>query len=84
MGGTSIWHWLILGIVVMLVFGRGRFSEMMGDVAKGIKSFKQGMSDDDTPSAATPPPARTTLIEGQSAPRATDADAAPHPRDTVR
>lgn len=47
MGGTSIWHWLILGLVIMLVFGRGRFSDMMGDVAKGIKSFKKGMAEED-------------------------------------
>ena len=40
MGGLSIWHWLIVGILVLLLFGKGRFSDMMGDVAKGIKSFK--------------------------------------------
>ena len=49
MGSFSIWHWLIVGILVMLLFGRGRFSEMMGDVAKGIKSFKKGMAEDDEP-----------------------------------
>ncbi|HKT14914.1 MAG TPA: twin-arginine translocase TatA/TatE family subunit [Allosphingosinicella sp.] len=47
MGGLSIWHWLIVGIIVLLLFGKGRFSDMMGDVAKGIKSFKKGMSEDD-------------------------------------
>ena len=47
MGGLSIWHWLIVGIVLLLLFGKGRFSDMMGDVAKGLKSFKQGMSDDE-------------------------------------
>jgi len=56
MGGLSIWHWLIVGIVVMLLFGKGRFSDMMGDVAKGIKSFKKGMADDDDASAARPAP----------------------------
>ena len=49
MGGFSIWHWLIVGIVVMLLFGKGRFSDMMGDVAKGIKSFKKGMAEEDEP-----------------------------------
>ena len=49
MGGFSIWHWLIVGIVILLLFGKGRFSEMMGDVAKGLKSFKQGRSEDDKP-----------------------------------
>jgi len=49
MGGLSIWHWLVVGVIVMLLFGKGRFSDMMGDVAKGIKSFKKGMSEDDEP-----------------------------------
>lgn len=47
MGGVSIWHWIVVGIVVMLLFGRGKVSELMGDVAKGIKSFKKGMSEDE-------------------------------------
>ena len=47
MGSFSIWHWLVVGIVLLLLFGKGRFSEMMGDVAKGIKSFKKGMSEDE-------------------------------------
>jgi sec-independent protein translocase protein TatA len=53
MGSLSIWHWLIVGAVVLLVFGgRNKISDMMGDVAKGIKAFKKGMADDD--SAETP------------------------------
>ncbi len=51
MGGFSIWHWLIVGILILLLFGKGRFSGMMGDVAQGIKSFKKGMAEED----ATPP-----------------------------
>ena len=52
MGSFSIWHWLIVGAVVLLVFGgRGKISDMMGDVAKGIKAFKKGMADDDTADA---------------------------------
>ena len=47
-GGFSIWHWLIVGLVVLLLFGKGRFSDMMGDVAKGLKNFKKGMSEDDS------------------------------------
>lgn len=47
MGGLSLWHWLVVGIVVLLLFGKGRFSDMMGDVAKGLKSFKKGMAEDD-------------------------------------
>jgi sec-independent protein translocase protein TatA len=47
MGGLSIWHILILAIILLLLFGGNRFSSMMGDVAKGLKSFKQGMNDDE-------------------------------------
>jgi sec-independent protein translocase protein TatA len=53
MGGLSLPHLLLLGVVVLILFGgKGKISEIMGDVAKGIKSFKKGMSDDD----AVPPP----------------------------
>ncbi len=51
MGEFSIWHWLIVLLVVMLLFGSGKVSGLMGDFAKGIKSFKKNMADDDeTPS----------------------------------
>ena len=52
MGGASIWHWVVVGLVVMLFFGKGKISEMMGDVAKGIKAFKKGMSEEDEAAAA--------------------------------
>lgn len=48
MGSFSIWHWLIVLAVVLLLFGRGKIPELMGDVAKGIKNFKKGMSDEDS------------------------------------
>lgn len=47
MGSFSIWHWLIVLVVVLLLFGRGKIPELMGDMAKGIKSFKKGMADDE-------------------------------------
>jgi sec-independent protein translocase protein TatA len=46
MGSLSIWHWLLVILVVVLLFGRGKISDLMGDVAKGIKSFKKGMADE--------------------------------------
>ncbi|MFO1254467.1 MAG: twin-arginine translocase TatA/TatE family subunit [Sphingomonadaceae bacterium] len=52
--GLSLPHLLILAVIVLVLFGRGRISEMMGDFGKGIKSFKQGMADD----AAPQPPAQ--------------------------
>jgi sec-independent protein translocase protein TatA len=52
MGGLSIWHWIIVGAVILLLFGgRGKISEMMGDMAKGIKAFKKGLSDEDAAAA---------------------------------
>ncbi|HKH81022.1 MAG TPA: twin-arginine translocase TatA/TatE family subunit [Methylovirgula sp.] len=58
MGGTfSIWHLLILGAVVLILFGgKGKISEIMGDVAKGIKSFKKGLAEED---AKPLPPSET-------------------------
>lgn len=47
MGTFSIWHWLIVLVVVLLLFGRGKIPELMGDVAKGIKNFKKGMTDEE-------------------------------------
>jgi sec-independent protein translocase protein TatA len=52
MGSFSIWHWLILILVVLLLFGRGKLSDLMGDMAKGIKSFKKGLADDPATEAA--------------------------------
>ncbi len=48
MGAFSIWHWLIVLAVVLLLFGgRGKISALMGDFGKGLKSFKQGLKEDD-------------------------------------
>jgi sec-independent protein translocase protein TatA len=55
MGGLSLTHLLIIGAVLLLVFGgkKFKFSDMMGDVAKGIKSFKKGLAEDDEPASPT-------------------------------
>lgn len=47
MGSFSMAHWIIVLLVVVVLFGRGKISEMMGDVAKGIKSFKKGLAEDE-------------------------------------
>jgi sec-independent protein translocase protein TatA len=72
MGGLSIWHWLVVGVIILLLFGKGRFSEMMGDVAKGLKSFKKGMSEDEEAAAAarTAEPPRRITDEAAVAPPA--------------
>ena len=67
MGGTSIWHWIVVGLIVVLLFGRGKISDMMGDVAKGIKAFKKGMSEDDTTAKPVPPAEPVRTIDHQTA-----------------
>ena len=53
MGQIGVWQIVIIGVVVVLLFGRGKISELMGDVAKGIKSFKKGLKEEDVETAAT-------------------------------
>lgn len=76
MGSFSFWHILILAIIILLLFGGNRFSAMMGDVAKGLKSFKQGMTEDDTPEDRN--------RDQRSLPRNSDRpiDVTPEPRRT--
>lgn len=47
MGGLSIWHWLIVLAVVLILFGSGRVGNLMGELGKGIKSFKTNLNDDE-------------------------------------
>lgn len=62
--GLSAQHILLLLVVALLLFGRGKISELMGDVAKGIKSFKKGLNEDDEPIAH--PSAATKSTEDKS------------------
>ncbi|MFC3173312.1 twin-arginine translocase TatA/TatE family subunit [Novosphingobium bradum] len=68
MGFGSIGHWIILLVVVLILFGRGRVSEIMGDFGKGIKSFKQGLNDDEAPRNVTPPAAQIPANAPPAAP----------------
>ncbi len=61
MGFSSAWHWVLVLLVVLILFGAGKIPRVMGDVAKGIKSFKAGLKDDDTADDATPPVTTTTV-----------------------
>lgn len=48
MGAMSIWHWVIVAVIVLLLFGgSGKLSNLMGDAAKGVKAFKDGLKDTD-------------------------------------
>lgn len=84
MGGFSLVHWIIVILVVVLLFGAGRVSGLMGDVAKGIKSFKKGMADEDETDPKRISSERT--VEAQPVPPAAPATpAAPAaPADTAR
>lgn len=69
MGSLSVWHWLIFLVVALLFFGGGgKISAIMGDFAKGIKSFKKGMQDDDVDAKTPAEPPKT--IEAGKAPDA--------------
>ena len=74
MGSLSIWHWLVVIVVVLLLFGRGKISELMGDMAQGIKAFKKGMSDDTEAKAEPAEPVKT--INHQSPPSTVPGDLA--------
>ena len=47
MGSFSLWHWLVVLVIVLVLFGRGRVADIMGEFGKGLKSFKHGMKDDE-------------------------------------
>jgi sec-independent protein translocase protein TatA len=62
MGSFSIWHWMLFGAVALLLFGgKGKISDLMGDVAKGVKSFKKGLSDDDEETKPAPTTVQRTI-----------------------
>ena len=70
MGSLSIWHWMIVIVVVMLLFGgRGKLSNLMGDFAQGIKAFKKGMAEDDKAADAKSEPVKTIEASGAAAPK---------------
>jgi sec-independent protein translocase protein TatA len=74
MGSMSIWHWIIVIAVVLLLFGRNKISDLMGDVAQGIKAFKKGMSEDEvtkTDPPPPPPPVDPKTIDHQATPAPT-------------
>lgn len=67
MGSFSLWHWLIVLVIVLVLFGRGRISEMMGDFGKGISSFKKGLNEtEETVSKARIEPPATTPVPSET------------------
>ena len=79
MHAPGIWGLLVVAVVVILLFGRGKISGMMGEVANGIKAFQKGMKDEDTPAVETARlditarPAAKPMAEAAEVDRAKDA-----------
>ena len=79
MGSFSIWHWMVVLLVVLLLFGGGKVSSLMGDFAKGIKSFKKNMAEEpdasmeasaaDRPAGTISPPGTTHAARDTTAAR---------------
>ncbi len=80
MGSFSIWHWIIVLLIVLLLFGAGKLPSVMGDIAKGVKAFKSGLKDEEEAAAAPPapvqPPAAAPHAQ-QAAPALDPAHVAP-------
>ena len=74
MGSFSLWHWLVVLVIVLVLFGRGRVADIMGEFGKGLKSFKHGMKDEEED--------RARRIEGPPSETRNTAAAAPEARDT--
>lgn len=92
MGMGSIWHWLVVLLIVLVLFGAGKIPKLMGDLAKGVKAFKTGLKDDEEkvadasgqpPAAGAPPGAPAQ--PAQATPQASvQAQAAQPAGQTVR
>jgi sec-independent protein translocase protein TatA len=83
MGSMSLFHWVIVGAVALLLFGgRGKISSIMGDFAKGIKAFKKGMAEEEQPTAdaTTPPHQVPPPVAPHASAAATGTTAQAHPR----
>jgi twin arginine-targeting protein translocase, TatA/E family len=77
MGSFSIWHWLIVLVIVLLLFGRNKIPQLMGDMAKGVKAFKKGLSDDEDKESATAAKSQQ-IDQSQPAAKPTDNETVKH------
>jgi sec-independent protein translocase protein TatA len=72
MGSFSIWHWLVVLVIVLLLFGAGKIPKLMGDMAKGVTAFKKGLKDGEE-EAAKPAAEGTSAAQVTEQPAAGDA-----------
>ena len=77
--GLSVWQLAIVAVLILILFGRGRISEMMGDFGKGIKSFKQGMNEESDAGKKETPQIEAPTVEAQES-----KDAAPEAQPVDR
>ncbi|RJF84386.1 twin-arginine translocase TatA/TatE family subunit [Azospirillum cavernae] len=80
MGSFSIWHWIIVLLIVLLLFGAGKLPAVMGDIAKGVKAFKAGLKDGEEDTAAAPPATTAQTAAQTAAPAQTAAQAPAQPQ----
>ena len=79
MGWFSITHWIVVALVVVILFGRGRISETMGDIGTGLRGFRKGLSEDEGANASAAPEPRARLARGPAEPAAPANGGAPNP-----
>ena len=80
MGGFSLTHWLVVLVIVLIVFGAGKLPKVMGDLGKGVRSFKAGLKDDadgDGRPEAAPPPEPLAVEQARAAEPAEEGGGAP-------
>jgi sec-independent protein translocase protein TatA len=82
--GLSPIHIILLALVAVLVLGGGRFSALMGDVAKGVKQFKKGMAEDDSDDRPAPPRPSPRLQAQQPVDPVVEAEPQPIREDRPR
>lgn len=75
MGSFSIWHWLIVLVIVLLLFGANKIPKLMGDMAKGVKAFKKGLADDEDDAAAK---AKAQQIDSEKTVKPVDQESVKH------
>jgi len=78
MGSLSIWHWLVVLAIVLLLFGTGRVSNLMGDLAKGVKAFKKGLAEDEDEKPSSEAPKVLTAESAKPAAAAEKDEAVKH------
>ena len=84
MGGLVFWHWVIVALVILVLFGRGKISQMMGDFGKGVSSFKKGPAETEDYQTRGADPAAAAAPAPPADPLRAAAEAQRHPPERLR